>query len=70
MKTGIEKGPLVFPHAGAFTLLVSLKLQGRGKSSLSCITSSNGMALPSLFPLMPCFRALDHSTNELVGLDG
>ena len=70
MKTGIEKGPLAFPHAGAFTLLVSLELEGRGKSSVSCTTSSNVMALLSLFPLMPCFRAVDHSTNELVGLDG
>jgi hypothetical protein len=46
MKTGMEKGPLAFPHAGAFTLLVSLELQGRGKSSVSCTTSSNVMALP------------------------
>ena len=70
MKTGIEKGPLVFPHSGAFTLLVSLEFQGRGKSSLSCKTSSTVMALPSLFPLMPSFRAVEHSTNELVGPDG
>ncbi len=69
MKTGIQNGPCAFPKPVSFTHLVFLQQKGMCKNIVSCKTSTYVVASPFVFPVIPCFRAFDNSTNELVGVN-